>query len=152
MAVRLAALGWTDEAPVSPRAVILLSSNLMIQPENRGDGFCVANRAVHYHSNRGRQRDHALMDHFVGLGMRRTGAKPGGQINGHGFSYEPGAGIELEDALPILGRVSGFFQQFALRRVQSVLAGIDASGGDFPEKVVGGMTILPLQQDARRRS
>ena len=85
-----------------------------------------------------------------GFRVGRAGAKAGGQKHRHGFGDEAGAGVEVEDAAPAGGGVSGFLEEFALGRRESFFAGIDAPGGEFPQIVVGGMAVLALQQDAGR--
>jgi len=89
------------------------------------------------------------VDHFVGLGLRFAGAKAGGEIDGHGFGDESGAGVKVKDAAPMGGSVAGFLEEFAFSCGQRLFAGIDAPGREFPQKVVGGVSILSLQQDVR---
>jgi len=123
--------------------------HLMIEPENRGDGFGIANRASEHHANRGGQRNQPFLDHFVGLGLRLPGPKAGGQIHGHSFGDEAGAGIKVKDTAPMRSSVSSFFKEFALGGVEGLLAGVDASGRKLPKIVAGCVPILTLQKHAR---
>lgn len=124
--------------------------HLMIEPQNRGDGLRITDGAAQNHTNRRGEWDQTLVDHFVGLGLCFAGAKTSGQIDRHGFSDESGAGIKRKDAAPMEGGVSGFLEKFALGCGQRLFTGIDASGWEFPQKIICGMPILTLQQDTRR--
>ncbi len=121
----------------------------VIEPEDGGNGLSIANGAAEYHLDRGRQRNEFLVDDFVFFGMSLTGMQAGREIHGHSFGDESGAGVEIENALPTIGGIAGFLEQFALSRMEFTLAGIDATGGQFPEVVSGGVTILALEKDAR---
>src|SRR5208282_1994316 len=125
---------------------------LMIQPKDRGDRLCVVDFPRQNHTNRRGQRDQALENHFVGFRLCFSCAKPGGQKYRHGFSYKSRAGIKIEDQPPLAGGVAGLLEQLALGGGQGLFAGIDASGGQFPEKIIRGVSILALQKDSRRRT
>jgi hypothetical protein len=104
------------------------------------------------HANRSGQRHQSLIDDlvFFGLGLPLSQAR--GQVDCHGFGNESGAGVELQNAAPVVGGVSGFFQKFALGGLEFVLAGIDASRRELPEVVCGGVAVLSLEKDSRRGS
>lgn len=122
--------------------------DLMIQPKDGGDCFCVANGAAQDHANGGCQGQQAFVNHFVGFGLGFSGVKAGREIYGHGFGDESRAGIKVQDEPPVIGGVSGFLKQLALGGAQSLFTSIDASGRKLPEIVVGGMAILALKNDA----
>ena len=73
-----------------------------------------------------------------------------GQKDSHRLGNEPWAGIELQDALPAGGAVSGFFNQFALGGFQFLFARINAAGRQFPQIIPRSMAILPFQKNPRR--
>src|SRR6202521_5233101 len=101
--------------------------HLMIEPENRGDGFCIPNGSAQDHANGGGQREQALLDHFVGLGLRFTGTKSSGEIYRHGFGNEAGAGVKVKNATPVCSGVSRLFEEFAFSRIEGLYAGLDPS-------------------------
>lgn len=92
------------------------------------------------------------MDDFVGFGLRLADAKASGEIDGHGFGDEARTGIKVKDAAPTGGGIAGFLEEFALSRWQRLFAGVDATGRDLPQKIVGGVAILALEEDAWSRS
>lgn len=129
-----------------------MACDLMIEPEDGGDGLAVADGAVQDHAQRRREGKQASPDDFIGLRLGFAGAQAGGEKHGHGLGHEAGAGIEMKNAPPAGSGVSGFLQQFAFGGGKGLFAGIDASGGQLPEIVGGGVTILALQKNARGRA
>ena len=91
------------------------------------------------HANRRRKRNQALLNDFVIFGLRLAASKARRHEYRHGFSHEARAGIELENAAPVKGSVSGFFEQFALSSWQFLFAGVDTSGGELPKVIAGGV-------------
>src|SRR5581483_1217788 len=120
-----------------------------VQPEDRRDGFRVANGAVHNHLYGGGKLHHPLDDYFVILWFGQAGLQARSQVHGHGFSHETRAGIKLKYAAPAFGAVSGLLDQFALRSLELVFARIDAARRQFPKVITGSVTILALQQYPR---
>src|SRR5689334_25354152 len=92
-----------------------------------------------------------MVNDLVLLWFRFSFAQACGHIDGHRLGDEPWAGIELQDAAPALGTISGFFDQLTLRSFEFVLPRIDAARRYFPEIVFRSVTILTLEQDARCR-
>ncbi len=124
----------------------------MIEPEHRGDRFAVLDFVVQNHFHRFGQGNQMDFNDFIVFRFGLASAQAGGEIHRHGFRHEAWARIELQDAAPALGAVSGLFDEFALGGLQFLFAGIDASGGKFPEIILGGMTVLALEQHARDRT
>ncbi len=104
----------------------------VIEPENRGNGLGVLNGAAKNHADDGGQGDEAHRDDFIVFWLRGTLFQAGSHVDGHGLGDEARAGKKLQDATPVAGGISGFFQQFALGGRELLLAGIDAAGGQFP--------------------
>ena len=122
----------------------------VVEPQHGGDGLGIADGSADDHANRRRKWDHALVDDLVFLGLGLAFAQAGGQEDRHGLGDESRAGIELQNAAPLGGCVSGFFEQFAFGGLEFLLAGIDAAGRYFPEIVVGGVAVLSFEKDAGR--
>ena len=66
----------------------------------------------------------------------------------HGLGQKARAGVEAQNASPARGGVAGLFQQFAFGGDQIIFAFVDASGGQFPEKLAGGVAVLAFEQNA----
>src|SRR5215472_5008686 len=93
-----------------------------------------------------------MMNDLILLGLCLSFPQVCGHVHRHRLGDEPWAGIELQDSTPAFGAVSGFFDQFSLRGFEFVLTRIDAARGDLPKVVLGSVTILTLEEDARRRA
>ena len=92
------------------------------------------------------------MDYLIIFGFGLSSVKAGGEIDGHGFSYEARAGVEFENPAPVVGTKPSLFNQFALGRGQFLLAGINAARRKLPQIAVCGVAILALEEHARHPS
>src|SRR3569832_932783 len=54
--------------------------------------------------------------------------------------------MDSAEKLPIVGAVAGFLSQFTLRAKQRIFTGIDFTGREFQEYLVGGIAELSLKQ------
>lgn len=90
------------------------------------------NLARENHIHRSREREHALANHLVVLGLGDTRLQACSKVDRHGLSQKARAGVELQNAAPMCGAVSGLFDEFALRGLEFVLTRVDASSGQFP--------------------
>ena len=95
------------------------------QPKDSGDGLGIANGAAFRHTLCGAQGNKAALDKLVVLRLRHAGTDILRKKNGHGFIQKAGTNKEVENAPPLTRGVSGFFQQFALRRLERALAAVD---------------------------
>ena len=120
--------------------------HLVIEPQDGRDSLGVPNCTAQYHLESRRERNHAELDHFVGLRLGSTSAEACSQVHGHGFGHESWAGIKVENTSPVGGGISGLLKQFAFGRRKGLLATIDASGRQLPKVVLGGVAVLTLQQ------
>jgi len=102
---------------------------LMIQPQHRRNGFCVANCAFQNHTNRGRQRNHPQLNYFVGFGLCGPARSPVARYTDMVSATKPGLGIKLKDAPPMGGGESSLFQEFAFGSGQGQFAAIDRPAG-----------------------
>src|ERR1035438_6966702 len=65
----------------------------------------------------------------------------------HRLAQKARAGIVLDQRLPSFCAVAGLFGEFPLGAQQGVFAGFQLAGRQFPQESVGGMAILPLDND-----
>src|SRR5258708_27425506 len=83
---------------------------VMVEPQHRGNGLGVANRAPRYHADRRWQRNEPLVDYFVLFRLRRSFAQTGSQVDSHSLGYESRTRVELQNAPPACGCISGLLQ------------------------------------------
>ncbi len=79
--------------------------------------------------------------------MGVAGDEAFGQEDLHGFTEEAGAGVVLDEGLPLFGAVAGFFFEFALGSGEGIFAGFELARGQFPEELIGGVAVLALDDD-----
>src|SRR6185312_2102724 len=74
------------------------------------------------------------------------------QINCHALIQKSWAHVKEKRLLPARSPVTGFFDQLTLSGGKMVLTRINASCGQLPQALAGGISKLALQQDQRRAS
>jgi len=99
----------------------------MRQPESPCDRFAVTNTPRSDELKCLPQRYEFVLDEFISFGISKTGAQGLSQQDCHGLIQKSWAGIEVKYLPPLPGRVSGFFEEFALAGGQGVLAWVDPS-------------------------
>ncbi len=55
--------------------------------------------------------------------------------------------VDGAEEVPLLGRVTGLFEQFALGTGQCALVRVELAGRQFDEDAVVGITVLPFEQN-----
>jgi len=115
--------------------------------EHGGDGLAVAQSSGSGGADERAEGEEAGVDGFVGFGTGASGGEGLGEVDDHGLREESGRSVIEEEAAPAAGGVSRLFEEFAFCGGEGRLAGIDASGGKFPEVLAGGVAILALEQD-----
>src|ERR1035437_9314306 len=86
----------------------------------------------------------ALVLHRGGL----ANGQIGDQVDGHALLYIAGADPERRQLPPRARAIAGFLNQLASRRLERLLAGIEASGWQLPQVFRSGQPVLPHQQHA----
>ncbi len=122
-------------------------SAVLMEPENSSHRLRVSNHAPRYHPQCSLKREEFHFDDLIFLWVGSSGAKLLGEVYGHGFGHKAGAHVEMQHAAPAFRGVSGFFAQFAFGGHQCVFAFVDSAGTEFPQILLGRMTILPDQED-----
>ncbi len=87
------------------------------------------------------------LDVFVGLGLGYACADVAGEVDLHPLAEEAGGGEVFGKEGPAFSAISGLFDHLALGGGEGCFAGLDASGGEFEEKLAGGVAVLALDDD-----
>ncbi len=83
----------------------------------------------------------------MGLRVVRPGRpQPSRPVVGHRLGAEPRSGIEREQALQAIGDEAQLFLTLAGGGDVAVFADFQAACRQFPQKTVGGVSVLPYQQ------
>ena len=119
-----------------------------MQPKDTGDGLGVVDLAGHRHLYGLRDGEEALGDVLVFFGLGFAFFQAAGEVDVHALVEEAGAGVEEEGFFPFFGSVAGFFEEFAFTADQRRFGAVEASGGEFPEVLAGGVAELADQEDS----
>src|SRR5579863_5481343 len=88
-----------------------VGTNFVTDPEHACNGLAIMNASGHDHADGDAEREEFEFDDFILFRLRGAGTQAAGKINGHGFSHEARAGIEIQDSLPASGSVAGLFEE-----------------------------------------
>src|ERR1700722_7858913 len=89
------------------------------------------------------------LDVFVGLGRGGAFAEVTGEVNLHPLTEEAGAGEVFGEEGPAFGAVPGLFDHLAFGGGEGGFVGVDASGWELDEELIGGVAELTDEDDVR---
>jgi hypothetical protein len=72
-----------------------------------------------------------------------------GQEDLHPLAEEAGAGEVTDEGCPLLGAITGFFDELAFGGSEAGFVAVDLAGGKFVHVLAGSVAILPLEDDER---
>jgi hypothetical protein len=97
--------------------------------KHAGQGFAVEDGALLDHFEDFGELNQTNFNFFIVFRMCAAGHQTFGQIDFHGFAKKAGAGVVLDQRLPLFGALDGFLGQFALCAEQGVFVGVELASG-----------------------
>lgn len=116
--------------------------------EKAGEGFAIGELAVIDEVLEFVAGEPAGLDALVLHGLGGALGESGGEEEVHLLGDVAGGGIEGGEAFPVAGAEAGFFPEFAFGGGEGLFAGVDASGGEFPDFSLDGEAELGDEQNA----